>query len=68
VLFVQCKAYGELGPEKWNDLYALATNHGAVPLLAERPGRAIVYWRLLAPKDGRRGVAEPRGAYQPEHG
>ena len=52
VLFVQCKRHGELNPAEWNQLYALATACGAVPLCA-RAGRRVtdvVLMRLLGPK------------------
>lgn len=50
VLAVQVKSgIGWPSHESWNDLYALATQHGAVPILATRDGRAIHYDRLTGP-------------------
>lgn len=47
VLLVQCKTDGKLPPAPWNTLYDVAMDCGAVPVLAERPGRGQArYWRL----------------------
>ena len=54
VLLVQCKTDGKLPPGPWNALYDAAAACGAVPVLAERPGRRrLAYWRLTARKDAR---------------
>jgi Holliday junction resolvase len=51
VLFVQCKVNGRLDPAEWNALYEAAKLAGALPVMAERPGRGtIAWWCLLSPK------------------
>ena len=53
VLFIQCKTSGGLGVQEWNELYDLAKQAGAIPILAYREGlRGHKYMRLLAKKDG----------------
>lgn len=54
VLLVQCKTDGSLPPKPWNELYGLALECGAVPVLAERPARGqLRYWRLQRRKHPR---------------
>jgi Holliday junction resolvase len=60
VLFVQCKLNGRCDPSEWNEFFRLAAQVGALPLIAYRPGRQGVAYRLLTgPKDvaGKRSPA-----------
>lgn len=66
VLFVECKTNGVLGVAQWNALYEGALEAGGVPLCAMPVDRrihkgadSIRYLRLLSPKTGKRGVAQP---------
>lgn len=62
LLFVQVKRGGALAPAEWNDLYDLAEETGAVPVLAEKLLRQPVrFFRLTDRKDGggRRQPMEP---------
>ena len=70
VLFVECKTNGILGVEQWNLLYHGAIAAGGTPLCAmpvdrrkNRGADRIRYMRLLAPKDGTRGVRQPWEPY-----
>lgn len=63
VLFVQCKIAGTLLPGAWNELFDAAQAAGAVPVMAERPGRGrIAYWELTARKDVPR-ARQPMAAF-----
>ena len=56
VLLIQCKKGGACPPAEWNRLWDLATAHGAVPIIAERPARgALRLWWLRSPKGPTRG-------------
>lgn len=53
VVLVQCKLTGPTGvsPAEWNELYELATEVGAIALVAHRPARGRVeYLRITGPK------------------
>lgn len=70
VLFVECKTNGVLGVQQWNELYHRALEAGGTPLCAipvdrrRHPGaEPIRYMRLLAPKNGARGVRQPWEPY-----
>ena len=52
VLFVQCKRSGMIDREEWNALFDLATEHKAVPVLAE--GRGVRWWELKARREPRK--------------
>lgn len=51
-LFVQCKRGGRLDPDEWNDLYHLAQENNAIPLLALKKDSGVGnrYWRLIGEK------------------
>jgi Holliday junction resolvase len=56
VVFVQCKRRGTLGTREWNELVELSQVAGAVPVMAQMPGRrGVAFHRLLGPKV-KRGV------------
>lgn len=47
VLLIQAKIDGELPAAEWNELFAIALQIGAVPLLAWRPKRGVLEYRRL---------------------
>jgi Holliday junction resolvase len=60
VLFIQCKRAGTLGPAEWNQLFAIASTCGAIPIVASKIARKpIVFEQLMALKDGS-GRAQPK--------
>lgn len=59
VLFIQCKRDARLDPNEWNDLFAIASNCGAIPLIASKAFRKpILFEQLMAFKLG--GGAQPK--------
>jgi len=50
VLMIECKTNGRLDPAEWNLLFEQAQFTGALPLLAMRVGREIVWRQLLSKK------------------
>lgn len=66
ILFIQAKRTGILPPHEWNSLYWLATDLGAVPLMAQEPsgrGQSVQLFILQAPKTGR-GERQPLHPYK----
>ena len=63
VVFVQCKTSGRMDPAEWNAFLDLCEYAGAVPVLAEREGRKLVYRRITGRKDG--GGKQPYEDWEP---
>lgn len=51
ILLVQCKRDGRMGREEWNCLLRIATRGRAIPLLAMREARTLVFRRLVGYRD-----------------
>jgi len=59
IVFIQCKRGGAIGVDEWNEFFHLCISVGAQPILAEMGFHEIVYWKMIAPKDGSRR-AQPK--------
>lgn len=55
VLFVQVKRTGMIGSAEWNELYVLALEHGAWPVVAMKLSeRTNGYFKLVGPREPRK--------------
>lgn len=47
---IQAKTSGQISPAEWNEFFAACRAAGLIPVIAERAGRALVFWELTGTK------------------
>lgn len=64
-LWIQCKTDGKIGVNEWNALFAHASTHSRIPVLANKVRGGIELWRILDYCEPRR--ARPKLPLEPEY-